>query len=77
MCDKFDQELDAQGLACPLPLLKTKMALSQMQSGQVLKVIATDAGSERDIAAFARLAGHVLLKQEQQAERYLHWLKKA
>lgn len=77
MCKEFDQLLDAQGLACPLPLLKTKMALSPMQSGQILKVLATDAGSVRDIAAFARLAGHTLLKQEQQAQVYIHWLQKA
>ncbi len=55
--EAFDQALDTAGLACPLPLLKTKLALSQMLSGQVLRVVATDAGSWRDIQAFAERAG--------------------
>ena len=54
----IDQELDARGLNCPLPILKTKKALTAMQSGQVLKVVATDAGSVRDFAAFAKQTGN-------------------
>jgi TusA-related sulfurtransferase len=72
-----DVELDASGLNCPLPLLKAKMELNKMSSGTVLKVIATDAGSQRDFRTFARLAGHTLLREEDEAGIYRFWLKKA
>lgn len=62
---QYDEQVDAQGLACPMPLLKAKLALNGMQAGQVLQVLATDAGSQRDIASFCQLAGHQLLHQEQ------------
>lgn len=72
-----DTELDASGLNCPLPLLKAKLELNRMASGAVLKVIATDAGSQRDFRTFARLAGHTLLREEDEAGIYRYWLKKA
>ncbi|MGY1889574.1 sulfurtransferase TusA family protein [Pseudomonas sp. SDT291_1_S447] len=72
-----DVELDASGLNCPLPLLKAKMELNKLQSGAILKVIATDAGSQRDFRTFARLAGHTLLREEDEAGVYRYWLKKA
>ena len=72
-----DVELDASGLNCPLPLLKAKMELNRMASGAILKVIATDAGSQRDFRTFARLAGHTLLREEDEAGVYRYWLKKA
>lgn len=72
-----DVELDASGLNCPLPLLKAKMELNKLQSGAVLKVIATDAGSQRDFRTFAKLAGHALLREEDEAGVYCYWLKKA
>ncbi|MFJ2479927.1 sulfurtransferase TusA family protein [Pseudomonas sp. NPDC087598] len=72
-----DVELDASGLNCPLPLLKAKMELNKLSSGAVLKVIATDAGSQRDFRTFARLAGHTLLREEDEAGVYRYWLKKA
>ena len=72
-----DVELDASGLNCPLPLLKAKMELNRMASGAVLKVIATDAGSQRDFRTFVRLAGHTLLREEDEAGVYQYWLKKA
>ena len=72
-----DAELDASGLNCPLPLLKAKMELNRLASGAVLKVIATDAGSQRDFRTFARLAGHTLLLEEVEAGVYRYWLKKA
>ena len=72
-----DVELDASGLNCPLPLLKAKMALNKMLSGQTLKVIATDAGSARDFRTFARLAGHELLHEHADAGTYRYWLRKA
>ncbi|GLH37369.1 MULTISPECIES: sulfurtransferase TusA family protein [Pseudomonas] len=72
-----DVELDASGLNCPLPLLKAKMELNKLPSGAVLKVIATDAGSQRDFRTFAKLAGHALLREEDEAGIYRYWLKKA
>jgi tRNA 2-thiouridine synthesizing protein A len=58
------KELDARGLICPLPILKAKKALSDMLSGEVLKVLATDPGSVRDFQAFARQTGNQLLQQQ-------------
>ena len=83
MTEVFDQltvcalELDASGLSCPLPLLKAKLALNSLASGELLKVIATDAGSQRDFRAFARLAGHVLEHEEELGGVYRYWLRKA
>lgn len=72
-----DAELDASGLNCPLPLLKAKMELNRLGAGAVLKVIATDAGSQRDFRTFARLAGHTLLHETAESGVYTYWLKKA
>ena len=58
------KELDARGMTCPLPILKAKKALSDMQSGEVLKVLATDPGSVRDFQAFARQTGNDLVEQQ-------------
>lgn len=71
-----DAEVDASGLNCPLPLLKAKLELNRLPSGAVLKVIATDAGSQRDFRAFAELAGHSLLHEEVEAGIYRYWLRK-
>ncbi|AMB86071.1 response regulator SirA [Pseudomonas agarici] len=73
----YDAELDASGLTCPLPLLKAKLELNRLVSGAVLRVIATDAGSQRDFRTFARLAGHTLLREEEEAGVYRYWLRKA
>ena len=72
-----DAELDATGLACPMPLLKAKMELNRLAAGAVLKVIATDPGSQRDFRSFARLAGHALLREEEEDGVYRYWLRKA
>ncbi len=72
-----DAELDASGLNCPLPLLKAKLELNRLPSGAVLKVIASDAGSQRDFRAFARLAGHELLHEEVADGCFRYWLRKA
>jgi len=61
----FDIEVDATGLNCPLPILKAKKALSELTSGQVLKVISTDPGAKRDFEAFARQTGNELIAQSQ------------
>jgi tRNA 2-thiouridine synthesizing protein A len=58
---QFDRELDAKGLNCPLPILRTKKALSEMSTGQVLRVLATDPGASKDFQAFAKQTGNLLL----------------
>jgi len=58
---EFDRELDVKGLNCPLPILRTKKALSEMVSGEVLRVLATDPGSVKDFQAFAKQTGNELL----------------
>ena len=58
---EFDRELDVQGLKCPLPILRTKKALAEMVSGNVLRVLATDPGAAKDFEAFARQTGNRLL----------------
>jgi tRNA 2-thiouridine synthesizing protein A len=73
----FDKEYDASGLACPLPIVKTKKALADMTSGTVLKVMATDPGSVCDMAAFAEQTGNALLQQGEEGGKYVFFLKKA
>jgi tRNA 2-thiouridine synthesizing protein A len=70
------KELDARGLNCPLPILKAKKALSDMTSGQTLKVIATDAGSVRDFQAFAKQTGNELLEQATEGSDFITVLKR-
>ncbi len=60
---EFYKEVDARGLNCPLPILRAKKALAEMQAGQVLRVLATDPGSVKDFAAFARQTGNELAEQ--------------
>lgn len=71
-----DQTVDARGLACPLPLLRAKVALNDMTVGQVLYLTATDAGSQRDISRFAELSGHTLLRADSQDGEFHYWLSK-
>ena len=73
----FDKEFDASGLACPLPIVKTKKALADMASGQVLRVISTDPGSVCDMAAFAEQTGNQLLEQSGENKRFVFLLRKA
>ncbi|MFP8967188.1 sulfurtransferase TusA family protein [Pokkaliibacter sp. CJK22405] len=68
--------LDATGLACPLPLLKTKLALKPLSSGETLHVLATDAGAERDIPAFVNLSPHVLVRSTVEEGIYHFWITK-
>ena len=74
---KFDKEFDASGLACPLPIVKTKKSLKYMAPGQVLRVIATDPGSVSDMAAFAEQTGNALLESGREAGKYVFLLRKA
>jgi TusA-related sulfurtransferase len=71
-----DREIDTRGLSCPLPILRAKKALSDMQSGQVLKIVATDPGSVRDFQAFARQTGNALLGQTTIGKEFLHYLRR-
>ena len=69
-------ELDTRGLNCPLPILKAKKALSDMASGEVLKVVSTDPGSMRDFQAFARQTGNELLEQSSDDAGFVHFLRR-
>jgi tRNA 2-thiouridine synthesizing protein A len=71
-----DQTLDASGLNCPLPILKTKKALQKMESGQVLEVISTDAGSIKDIEAFCNQTGNKLISTEEVAGKYIFTIER-
>jgi TusA-related sulfurtransferase len=70
------KELDARGLNCPLPILKAKKALADMPSGELLRVVSTDAGSVRDFQAFARQTGNELVEQVTQGSEFLHVLRR-
>lgn len=72
----IDKELDTSGLNCPLPILKTKKALAEMTSGQILRVIATDAGSMQDFATFAKQTGNELIEQQIIGNTFVHTLKR-
>jgi tRNA 2-thiouridine synthesizing protein A len=72
----FDKELDARGLVCPLPILRTKKNLVDMTSGQVLKIIATDPGAVIDFQVFADQTGHALLSMSESGEEIVFFLKK-
>lgn len=76
MVIEFHRELDARGLNCPLPILKTKKALADMVSGQVLRVTATDTGSVRDFQAFAKQTGNDLLSQTQNDHEFVFFMKR-
>ena len=71
-----DVAVDARGLNCPLPILKAKKALNTMQSGQTLRVVATDAGSVRDFQAFAKQTGNELVEQQAVGAEYIHLMRR-
>ena len=72
----FDKEVDARGLNCPLPILKAKKALADLQSGQILKVVSTDPGSKRDFEAFARQTGNAMVDQSEANKEWSFFLKR-
>ncbi len=72
----FDQELDCSGLACPMPILKTKKAIDALQPGQVLKMTATDPGSIPDMQAWTSKTGHELVSSEQVGDKYIFYIKR-
>ena len=73
---QIDKEVDTRGLNCPLPILKAKKALADMQSGETLKVISSDAGSVRDFQAFAKQTGNELLEQDTLGDEFIHVMRR-
>jgi tRNA 2-thiouridine synthesizing protein A len=73
---QFDKELDARGLNCPLPILKTKKALTDLRPGQVLKVLATDPGAVKDFQTFSKQTGHELLSHDQTNKEFTFFMRK-
>jgi tRNA 2-thiouridine synthesizing protein A len=73
---QFDKELDARGLNCPLPILRTKKALTDMVSGQVLRILATDPGSVKDFQAFSKQTGNALLASDAVDKEFIFLMKK-
>ncbi len=72
----IDKELDTRGLNCPLPILKAKKALTDMVSGQMLKITATDPGSVRDFQAFAKQTGNELVEQQTVGADFIHVMRR-
>ncbi len=73
---EFDKELDARGLHCPLPILKAKKALADMFTGEVLRIVATDRGAQRDFQAFAKQTGNELVAQNQTDDEYVFFMRR-
>jgi tRNA 2-thiouridine synthesizing protein A len=74
---EFDQELDASGLNCPLPILRAKKTLTGMEAGQILHVIATDPGSVKDFDAFAKQTGNELMESKEDGGKFHFLIKKS
>ena len=74
---EYDRELDASGLNCPLPILRAKKTLSDMQSGQTLLIISTDPGSVKDFEAFSKQTGNPLLSSADEGNRFTFVMKKS
>ncbi|MBZ0092027.1 MAG: sulfurtransferase TusA family protein [Sulfuricellaceae bacterium] len=72
----FDKELDARGLNCPLPILRTKKSLGELATGQVLKVVATDPGSVKDMQAFAKQTGNELISSTESGGEFAFLMRK-
>lgn len=73
---EFDIELDARQLACPMPILRAKKALSQMASGQVIRIVATDGGAPKDFEEFCRQTGNVLLSSTAQGKEFVFLVRR-
>ena len=72
----FDQELDASGLNCPLPILRAKKTLAGMDTGQVLRIVATDPGSVKDFEAFSKQTGNELMESGEEGGKFVFRIKK-
>jgi tRNA 2-thiouridine synthesizing protein A len=73
----MDMELDTKGMNCPMPVLKAKKAMNQLENGQLLKIEATDPGATEDLKAFCRAGGHELIKSDQADGVFTFVLRKA
>ncbi len=73
---EFDKELDAKNLKCPLPILRCKKGLSEINATQILKIVATDPGSVKDFQAFCKQTGHELLQQDNADGVFTFYIKK-
>ena len=73
---QIHKEVDARGLMCPLPILRAKKALADMESGQILKVLATDPGSQRDFAAFAKQTGSEIVEVSTQDKLFVFLMRR-
>jgi len=74
---KIDLLVDAKGLACPMPIVRTKKAMNEIENGQVIEVQATDKGSKADIQAWAKSSGHQYLGTLKDGEILKHYLRKS
>lgn len=72
---KADSTLDCTGLLCPMPVVKTKLAIEDLQPGQILKVISTDKGAKKDFPSFCSETGHILLKAVENKGAYTFFIK--
>ncbi|WP_174733476.1 sulfurtransferase TusA family protein [Mesobacillus harenae] len=73
---KSDKVLDAKGLACPMPIVKTKKAINELESGQILEILATDKGAKNDLTAWAKSGGHELMDSSEENGVYTFFIKK-
>ena len=74
---EFNEELDARGLNCPLPILRCKKAINKMTEGEVLKIVATDPGSVKDFEAFCKQTGNELLETSEEGSEFSFFIKKS
>ena len=74
---KVKEVLDVKGLACPMPIVRTKKAMEALQSGEVLEVHLTDKGAIKDIPAWSQTGGHEVLKHTEEDDELKFWIKKA
>ncbi|KML11462.1 hypothetical protein VL07_10000 [Bacillus safensis] len=71
-----DQLLDVKGLACPMPIIRTKKKMNDLAEGQVLEIHATDKGAKADLAAWAKSSGHELITQTEEGHVLKFWMRK-
>ncbi|MBT2668931.1 MULTISPECIES: sulfurtransferase TusA family protein [Bacillaceae] len=71
-----DKVLDAKGLACPMPIVKTRKAMNDLQTGQVLEIHVTDKGAKADLAAWSRSGGHELVETAEENDILKFWIRK-
>jgi tRNA 2-thiouridine synthesizing protein A len=71
-----DKVLDAKGLACPMPIVKTRKAIKEIESGQILEVQTTDKGAKSDLTAWAKTTGHELVESKEENDVFTFWIKK-